>query len=174
VVVTVPWHTLNSPTRRGTRTREALGRVEVLLVTHGHFDHFAAAPTMTLLNQVSVYALGDMNQTVALLGMPPSAVVPHFNKRGTVPPVPGIKVTAERSSVIVWKNPATARTKRIRAASRRASSSNWRTGFASTTWATRACSPTWRSHLLPARIRADVHRRHFTIRLEDAAYAASE
>ena len=57
-----------------------------------------------------MYAPGDMNQTVGLLGILPAKLVPRFNKSGTVTPAPGIKVTAvhaEHSSVVVWKNPAT-------------------------------------------------------------------
>ena len=110
VIVTDPWLKLNPLTPAAYKNLEALGKVDVLLVTHGHFDHFADAPTLALLNQVPMYAPGDMNQTVGVLGILPPNLVPRFNKSGTINPVPGIKVTAvhaEHSSVIVWKNPAT-------------------------------------------------------------------
>lgn len=110
VIVTDPWLKQNPLTPARYKNLEALGKVDVLLVTHGHLDHFADAPALALLNQVPMYAPGDMNQTVGLLGMLPPALVPRFNKGGTVTPAPGIKVTAvhaEHSSVIVWKNPAT-------------------------------------------------------------------
>lgn len=110
VIVTDPWLRQNPLTPPEYKKLEALGKVDVLLVTHGHLDHFADAPALALMHQVPMYAPGDMNQTVGLLGILPANLVPRFNKSGTVAPAPGIKVTAvraEHSSVIVWKNPAT-------------------------------------------------------------------
>jgi L-ascorbate metabolism protein UlaG (beta-lactamase superfamily) len=110
VIVTDPWLRLNPLTPPAYKNLEALGKVDVLLVTHGHFDHFADAPAIALMHQVPMYAPGDMNQTVGLLGILPANLVPRFNKSGTVTPAPGIQVTAvraEHSSVIVWKNPVT-------------------------------------------------------------------
>ncbi|MBI2771446.1 MAG: metal-dependent hydrolase [Burkholderiales bacterium] len=110
VIVTDPWLKLNPLTPPEYKNLEALGKIDVLLVTHGHFDHFADAPALALLNQVPMHGPGDMNQTVGLLGILPPNLVPRFNKGGTITPAAGIKVTAvhaEHSSVIVWKNPAT-------------------------------------------------------------------
>jgi len=110
VIVTDPWLKQNPLTPPQYKNLEALGKVDVLLVTHGHLDHFADAPELAKLNQVPMYAPGDMNQTVSVLGILPPNLAPRFNKSGTLMPVPGIKVTAvhaEHSSVIVWRNPAT-------------------------------------------------------------------
>lgn len=110
VIVTDPWLKLNPLTPPEYKNLQALGKVDVILVTHGHWDHFADAPELALLNQVPMHAPGDMNQTVGLLGILPPNLVPRFNKSGTITPAPGIKVTAvkaEHSSVIVWKNPST-------------------------------------------------------------------
>jgi L-ascorbate metabolism protein UlaG (beta-lactamase superfamily) len=110
VIVTDPWLKPNPLTPPQYKNLEALGKVDVLLVTHGHADHFADAPALAELNQIPMYAPGDMNQAVSLLGILPAKLAPRFNKSGTITPVPGIKVTAvhaEHSSVIVWKNPAT-------------------------------------------------------------------
>lgn len=112
VIVTDPWLKQNPLTPAEYKNLEALGKVDVLLVTHGHLDHFADAPALALLNKVPMHAPGDMNQTVGVLGILPPNLVPRFNKSGTISPAPGIKVTAvhaEHSSVIVWKNPATAK-----------------------------------------------------------------
>ena len=109
VIVTDPWLRQNPVTPAEYKNLEALGKVDLLLVTHGHFDHFADAPALALMHQIPMYAPGDMNQTVGLLGILPANLVPRFNKSGTINPLPGIKVTmvrAEHSSVIVWKNPA--------------------------------------------------------------------
>lgn len=108
VIVTDPWLRPNPLTPPQYKNLEALGKVDLLLVTHGHADHFADAPDLARLNQIPMYAPGDMNQTVGLLGILPANQVPRFNKGGTITPVPGIKVTAvraEHSSIIVWKNP---------------------------------------------------------------------
>jgi L-ascorbate metabolism protein UlaG (beta-lactamase superfamily) len=110
VIVTDPWLKANPLTPPQYRKLEALGKVDVLLVTHGHFDHFADAPALALLNDVPMWAPGDLNQVVGLLGILPARLVPRFNKSGTITPAPGIKVTAvhaDHSSVLVWKNPAT-------------------------------------------------------------------
>ncbi len=110
VIVTDPWLRLNPLTPPQYKNLEALGKIDVLLVSHGHFDHFADAPALALMNKVPMYAPGDMNQSAALLGILPAELLPRFNKGGTITPAPGIKVTAvhaEHSSVLVWKNPAT-------------------------------------------------------------------
>jgi L-ascorbate metabolism protein UlaG (beta-lactamase superfamily) len=111
-IVTDPWLKANPLTPVEFKTLENLGKVDVLLVTHGHLDHFADAPALAKLNNVPMYAPGDMNSTVVALGILPPELAPRFNKSGTVEPAPGIKVTAvraEHSSVTVWKNPTTAK-----------------------------------------------------------------
>jgi L-ascorbate metabolism protein UlaG (beta-lactamase superfamily) len=110
VIVTDPWLRPNPLTPPQYKDLAALGKVDVLLVTHGHADHFADAPDIAKLNNIPMYAPGDLNQVVGLLGILPAKQLPRFNKSGTVTPVPGIKVTAVRadhSSVLVWKDPAT-------------------------------------------------------------------
>ena len=109
VIVTDHWLRQNPLTPPEYKNLEALGKVDLLLVTHGHFDHFADAPALAQMHQIPMYAPGDMNQTVGLLGILPANLVPRFNKSGTIAPLAGIKVTmvrAEHSSIIVWKNPA--------------------------------------------------------------------
>lgn len=110
VIVTDPWLRPNPITPLEYKNLAALGKVDVLLVTHGHGDHFADAPDIAKMNNIPLYAPGDMNQVVGLLGILPAAQAPRFNKSGTVTPVPGIKVTmvrAEHSSILVHRNAAT-------------------------------------------------------------------
>lgn len=107
-IITDPWLMANPLTPPEYKTLENLGRVDVLLVSHGHLDHFADAPAIALMNKVKMYAPGDLNQTAALLGILPPELLPRFNKSGSVEPAAGIKVTAvhaEHSSVLVWKSP---------------------------------------------------------------------
>jgi L-ascorbate metabolism protein UlaG (beta-lactamase superfamily) len=110
VIVTDPWLIKNPKTPAAYKKLEALGKVDVILVTHGHADHFADGPALALMNKVPMYAPGDLNQSVTTLGILPAALAPRFNKGGTITPAAGIKVTAvhaEHSSVLVWHNPVT-------------------------------------------------------------------
>ena len=109
VIITDPWLLQNPLTPPEYKKLEALGKVDLLLVTHGHMDHMADAPAIATLNKIPMYAPGDMNQSAALLGILPPAQLPRFNKGGTITPLPGIKVTAvhaEHTSGLVWKNAA--------------------------------------------------------------------
>jgi len=110
VIITDPWLLQNPITPPQYKHLEALGKVDVLLVSHGHIDHFADAPALAILNKIPMYAPGDLNWSVGLLGILPPEQLPRLNKGGIVNPVPGITVTAvhaEHSSVLIWKNPAT-------------------------------------------------------------------
>ena len=109
VIVTDPWLITNPKTPPEFRRLDALGKVDAILVTHAHADHFADAPALALLNNAPMRAPGDMNATVVALGILPAALAPRFNKGGTVTVAEGVRVTAvhaEHSSTLVWRNPA--------------------------------------------------------------------
>lgn len=59
VIITDPWLKANPLTPPEFKTLENLGKVDVLLVTHGHLDHFADAPAIAKLNNVPMYAPGS-------------------------------------------------------------------------------------------------------------------
>lgn len=113
VIVIDPWLRPNPKTPAEYKDLAHLGKVDLILVTHGHFDHIADAPALALMHKARVYAPGDLNQTLTVLGVLPPELTPRMNKSGTVTPfadVPGLKITmvkAEHSSIYVWKNPAT-------------------------------------------------------------------
>jgi L-ascorbate metabolism protein UlaG (beta-lactamase superfamily) len=115
VIVIDPWLKPNPKTPAEYKDLEKLGKVDLILVTHGHFDHISDAPALALMNKARVYAPGDLNQTLTVLGVLPPELAPRMNKSGTVTPfadVPGLKITAvhaEHSSLYVWKNPATSK-----------------------------------------------------------------
>ena len=89
---------------------EALGKVDLLLVTHGHWDHITDGPALAKLNKIPMHAPGDLNMALTTLGVLPPAQLPRANKGGRIAALPGINVIqthAEHSSVYVWRNPAT-------------------------------------------------------------------
>ena len=87
----------------------SLGKVDFLLVTHGHVDHLGDAPDIAKLNNAVLYGPADMITPLITLGLVPANLTHRFNKSGSIAPFPGIKVTAvkaEHSSLIVYNNPA--------------------------------------------------------------------
>jgi L-ascorbate metabolism protein UlaG (beta-lactamase superfamily) len=112
VIVIDPWLTTNPKTPAEYKQLSALGKVDMILVTHAHYDHFNDAPALAKLNNAPVYNAGGMGPSIVSLGILPAALVQRFGKGGTVAPFgpSGPKITAvhaEHSSELVWKNPAT-------------------------------------------------------------------
>ena len=110
VIVTDPWLQTNPKTPPEYKKLEHFGHIDVLLVSHGHFDHIADAPALAKMYHVPLRAPGDLNYTLMTLGVLPPELLPRMNKGGTIMPAPGIEVTAvraEHSSNYAWKNPAT-------------------------------------------------------------------
>lgn len=112
VIVVDPWLRTNPKTPASFKNLEALGKVDLILVTHGHFDHVADAPDLAKMHKVPVYGPAGLNQTMTTLGILPGELSPRFGKGGTIMPFGpnGVKITAtraEHSSEFVWKNPAT-------------------------------------------------------------------
>lgn len=112
VLVTDPWLMANPRTPPEYKKLEALGRVDAILVSHGHADHFADAPALARLHNIPLRAPGDMNAVLGTLGVLPAALLPRFNKGGTIEPAAGVFVTAvraEHSSVVNHRHPETGR-----------------------------------------------------------------
>ena len=111
VIVIDPWLQTNPKTPEAYRKLDALGKVDLVLVSHGHFDHIADAPAIARMNNAPLWAPAGLSQSLAILGVLPGTQALRMNKSGTVTPVgPNVKVTlvkAEHSSEYVWKNPAT-------------------------------------------------------------------
>ena len=110
VIVVDPWLKANPLTPPEYKNLAQLGKIDVLLVSHGHTDHLADAPELAKLHNVPMYAPGDLNASLVSLGVLPASLAPRFNKTGTVEPSEGIRVTAvraEHSSTLIWRNPAT-------------------------------------------------------------------
>jgi L-ascorbate metabolism protein UlaG (beta-lactamase superfamily) len=112
VIVIDPWLTSNPKTPPQYKNLDVLGKVDLILVTHGHFDHTADAPALAQKNNAVVYGPAGLNQVWTTLGVLPANLSQRFGKGGTITPwgPNGVKITAvhaEHSSEIIWKNPAT-------------------------------------------------------------------
>jgi L-ascorbate metabolism protein UlaG (beta-lactamase superfamily) len=112
VIVIDPWLLTNPKTPAAFKNLQALGKVDLVLVTHGHFDHFADAPALSLLNKAPLYGPAGLDQQIVSLGILPAELAPRFGKGGTVMPFgpDGVKITAvhaEHSSELAYKNPST-------------------------------------------------------------------
>lgn len=110
VIVIDPWLANNPKTPPAYKNIDALGRVDVILVSHAHYDHFEDAPALARKHNVPIYGPAGMNQALLTLGVLPGPLVPRANRGGTVRPLPGsnIKVTfthAEHSSELTWRAP---------------------------------------------------------------------
>lgn len=112
VIVVDPWLTTNPKTPAAFKQLSALGKVDLILVTHAHGDHLGDAPDLAKLNKAPIWNGGGMGQQLVSLGMVPAELSQRFGKSGTIQPfgANGPKITAvhaEHSSELVWKNPAT-------------------------------------------------------------------
>ena len=110
VIVVDPWLTTNPKTPAQYKDLKGLGKVDAILVTHGHPDHVTDAPALAKLNNVKVVMSSTLARTLAEVGVLPSEFASGMNKSGVVTPVGAdVKVTmvrAEHSSEYVWRNPA--------------------------------------------------------------------
>jgi len=110
VILIDPWLADNPKTPAEYRKRGALGKVDLILVTHGHDDHLGDAPALARRYKAPMWGPAGLNQTLRTLGVLPAALAPLMNKGGTIVPFPGVKITqvrAEHSSELVWTNPVT-------------------------------------------------------------------
>jgi L-ascorbate metabolism protein UlaG (beta-lactamase superfamily) len=91
-----------------------LGKVDLILVTHGHGDHVGDGPALAKQHNAPLYGPAGLNDTLVALGELPSELSPRFNKGGVIAPLgEGIKITmtrAEHSSEYKWSNPKSGKT----------------------------------------------------------------
>jgi L-ascorbate metabolism protein UlaG (beta-lactamase superfamily) len=111
VIMIDPWLTSNPKTPANWKQLSALGKVDAILVTHAHFDHFADAPALAKMHNAPMYGPAGMNQTVSTYGILPAELAPRFGKGGTIMPwgPTGPKITAvraEHSSELAFKDAA--------------------------------------------------------------------
>jgi len=112
VIMIDPFIMNNPKTPAAWKNLDALGKLDLILVTHGHGDHLGDAPELAKKNNVPVWGPAGLNQVLITLGILPEKLSPRFGKGGTITPFGpgGVKITAthaEHSSEILWTNPAT-------------------------------------------------------------------
>jgi len=112
VIVIDPYLTANPKTPEAYKKLDALGKVDLILVTHGHLDHYLDAPALAKLTGAPLWAPAGLAQSMQTLGVLPVAQANRMNKGGSIMPFGpgGVRITmthAEHSSELVWRNPAT-------------------------------------------------------------------
>jgi L-ascorbate metabolism protein UlaG (beta-lactamase superfamily) len=111
VIVIDPFLTKNPKTPQQWKSLDALGKVDVILVTHGHGDHTGDVAELAKLTGAKVFGPAGLIATMIDLGWVTGEQGVRFGKGGTVTPVgPQIKITqvrAEHSSEVTVTDPAT-------------------------------------------------------------------
>jgi L-ascorbate metabolism protein UlaG (beta-lactamase superfamily) len=104
VIVIDPFLKKNPKTPTQYRDLNALGKVDLILVTHGHGDHVGDLPELARLSGATIVANWEFANNLIALGIIDADKVVAMNKGGTVTPIGrGIKihmVPAEHSSAI--------------------------------------------------------------------------
>ena len=110
VIMIDPWLTANPKTPAEYKDLDKLGKVDLILVSHGHGDHFGDAVAISKKSNAPVLATAGMGQTLQVLGILTPEMSIRMNKSGTYEAFPGVKITqvhADHSSEMVLKDPAT-------------------------------------------------------------------
>jgi len=104
VIVIDPFLKNNPKAPAKYKDTKALGKVDLILVTHGHQDHISDLPELARLTGALVVANHELALNMVALGLVEGAKAIPMNKGGSVSPLgPGIKVhmvPAEHSSGI--------------------------------------------------------------------------
>ena len=111
VIVIDPFMVNNPKTPVGWKNLDAIGKVDVILVTHGHGDHTGDVAELAKRTGATVLGPAGLVQTMVDLGWVPSDKAVRFGKGGKVQPAgPQITITqthAEHSSEVTVTDPAT-------------------------------------------------------------------
>src|SRR5580765_1956132 len=110
VIMVDPFILGNPKTPPAWKNLDAVGKLDLILVTHGHGDHYADAPALAQKNDVAFWGPAGLNQSVITLGILPAALSQRFGKGGSIePPLPKRceRAAGRMPSVItLWFNPA--------------------------------------------------------------------
>jgi len=104
VVLIDPFISGNPTTPEAMKNLDALGQVDLILVTHGHGDHLGDTAAIAAKTGAKVAVHADMGSTLQALGIVPKESLIRFNKSGPITPVKGVTVImvhAEHGSSIM-------------------------------------------------------------------------
>ncbi len=112
VIVIDPWLLNNPKTPPQFKNLDALGKVDLILVTHAHTDHFEDAPALAKKNHAPILGPQGLQSQLISLNIVPAELSLRMGKSGTFMPFgpAGVKITqvhAEHDSELTWTNPAT-------------------------------------------------------------------
>lgn len=112
VIMMDPWILNNPRTPQAWKNYDALGKLDLVLVTHGHGDHFPEAVPLVQKNNAPLWAPAGLAQALVTLGILPANLSNRMSQGGFITPfgpdgVKVIMVHAEHNSEFVWKNDAT-------------------------------------------------------------------
>jgi L-ascorbate metabolism protein UlaG (beta-lactamase superfamily) len=105
VIVIDPFITKNPKTPKEHKDLAKLGKVDLILITHGHGDHVGDSVKLAEMTGAKIGINADMGRTFAYLGWRGMNQLIRFNKSGPIKPLPGITVTmtrAEHSSEVSY------------------------------------------------------------------------
>lgn len=112
VIVIDPYLSKNPKTPAAWKNPAALGKVDLVLVTHAHGDHLGDAPEIAKMNNAPLWAPAGLAASLASLGIVPANLSNRMSQGGHITPFGpgGVTITmvhAEHNSELVWQNPAT-------------------------------------------------------------------
>ena len=111
VILIDPFITKNPKTPKELKDLSKLGKVDLILLTHGHGDHIGDTVKIAKMTKAKVALNADMGHTFASLEWLSYKQLIRFNKSGPIRPIgEGITITmvhAEHSSEVVYSNPET-------------------------------------------------------------------
>jgi L-ascorbate metabolism protein UlaG (beta-lactamase superfamily) len=111
VIVIDPFLTKNPKTPDQYKNLDALGKVDLVLVTHAHGDHLGDAPEIAKKNNAPLWAPAGLAQELITLGVLPASLSNRMSQGGSIKPFgdngPRITMThADHTSELLWHNPA--------------------------------------------------------------------
>ena len=111
VILIDPFISKNPKTPEALKDLGKLGKIDLILLTHGHGDHVGDTVQLSQASGAKVAMNADMGHTFALLGWVPYDRLIRFNKSGPIMPLgTDIRITmvhAEHSSDVVHTDPTT-------------------------------------------------------------------
>ena len=106
-----PWITQNPKTPAEWKDLAKLGKLDILLVTHGHGDHFGDSLALVKQQHIQMWGPAGLADTMYELGLMTPEEAPRMGKGGTIHPLgPEIAISqvhADHSSEFVYVNPET-------------------------------------------------------------------